>query len=68
LADYRQVKPWKKRDIAERIVLLGSPDWQKSYFSEIPSAARKPYGCEKILAANARESTRIKIDGSAYLR
>jgi hypothetical protein len=29
LADYRQVKPWKKRDIAEEIVRLENGGWQK---------------------------------------
>ncbi|HEX3091294.1 MAG TPA: hypothetical protein VHW72_01660 [Candidatus Angelobacter sp.] len=30
LADYRQVKPWKKRDIAEEIVRLENGAWQKN--------------------------------------
>jgi hypothetical protein len=29
LADYRQVKPWKKRDISERIVLREKSDGKK---------------------------------------
>jgi hypothetical protein len=41
LADYRQVKPWKKRDIAERIVLLGMAVGKRR-FSEIPKRSDEP--------------------------
>jgi hypothetical protein len=34
LADYRQVKPWKKRDIAVRIVLREKADSKKAFSAD----------------------------------
>jgi hypothetical protein len=31
LADYRQAKPWKKRDISERIVLRAKADGKEGF-------------------------------------